>query len=175
MYIRDKKWDDVSRKEWWPICSKTYLVQVIIDHKLTVIDQDRSVTFAQVDDDKRKEILVGDGWHQNYGTTAEPRLSIIDYDNKSGTYKLKNIDNEKGQFQISKIHAVEIDGQDVILAAGDRWAAIFEPKKQWKKTVFHKLSDTTRTFDFAYLGRSGKNLKIATLTGDLSLKVVKLE
>lgn len=122
-----------------------------------------SVKFAQLDRDDELEILVGDGWHQNYGQLAEPRLTMFDH---RGKWEPKLIDTAKPQYSIDRIEVLEQDGQQYVLAAGDRQLRVYDPADWTQRTVHEKSKDWS--WDFAVLRADGEEY-IAVLDGDVQI------
>jgi len=79
-----------------------------------------SVALGDVDGDGRTEIVVGDGWHYDYGKVARPRLAVIKYVNGKWDYKL--IEDVPEQIRIRNIALVDLDrdGRAEIIAHGER-------------------------------------------------------
>lgn len=82
------------------------------------------VTFAQLDGDPEREILIGDGWHQDYGDMAEPRVSLLD--KQDGSYALTTIAVLESQHAVSTIHPFMMSGKHYLFAAGNSRADIID-------------------------------------------------
>lgn len=109
-----------------------------------------SVAFAQLDADPDLEILVGDGWHQNYGELAEPRLTLLDYDREAKTWKPTLLDTVAPQYSIDKIRVVQRDGPTII-AGGDRMLTAYAQANDWQRQVLYEQWHTT-PWDFDVMG-----------------------
>ena len=132
-----------------------------------------SVALAQLDDDPEQEILIGDGWHKNYGKLAEPRLSLVD--RGTGEYTVRVIDTAKPQYAILQIIPIMVDEKTHVLARGDLSIGLYDPEDGWKKqTVYQRTGDKFSPFGMAYLGQAEGQIQLAVLDGGLSLKQVAL-
>ncbi|MDD2426172.1 MAG: TlpA disulfide reductase family protein, partial [Bacteroidales bacterium] len=81
-----------------------------------------AIKIGDGDNDGKKEIYMGDGWHQNYGKIARGRLAVIGEDL---TYRL--IEDIKGQSNLEQIDITDIDGdcRNEVLTAGNRFFRIY--------------------------------------------------
>lgn len=84
----------------------------------------QSVRFGQADDDADPEIFIGDGWHQNYGQFAEPRLSMLD--KQGSTYALETLAILTPQYAVNDIVPFEVDGRRYLFASGNARADIVD-------------------------------------------------
>lgn len=132
----------------------------------------RSLSYAQVDADPEMELVVGDGWHQNYGELAEPRLSLID--NLEDTPKLKNVFLAKGEFAIEKIETLNFAGRTLILAAGEKAIWLLDPTNNWASKEIYTVSNTKNFLDFAILKNLEDGIILAILDGNLLVKKITL-
>lgn len=94
----------------------------------------RSVAFFDTNNDKKQEILIADGWHQDYGKLAENRLSIISFNEKTKKYDLKLISNQKGQPSFEKIIPFSNNNKNYILTVGEKYIDLFDIQNNWKAT-----------------------------------------
>ena len=67
-----------------------------------------SVAVGDVDGDKRPEIIVGDGWHANYGKLARCRIGVIS--RKGNDWKYTLIDDLDDHMRFEKIDLVDLNG-----------------------------------------------------------------
>jgi len=91
-----------------------------------------SALLVQLDADKNPEVLAGDGWHQNYGKIAEPRLTLFDYNEETQAYEPKVLINEKESQQF-RFDFIDQTSNGLILAGGMHGAHVFAPQKDWAK------------------------------------------
>ena len=91
-----------------------------------------SAILVQLDADQSPEVLAGDGWHQNYGKIAEPRLTLFDLNEETQTYEAKVLLNEKGSEQF-RFDVIDQTKEGMILAVGMHGCHVLNPKKDWQK------------------------------------------
>lgn len=106
---------------------------------------------AQLDDDAELEVILGDGWHMNYGEIAEPRVSVFNYDAEKETYTAQVISNEKVGKQYRLDH-ISLTNTGLVLAIGTEKSYLFNPKAEWakKECPASKIVDLGNEY-FAYL------------------------
>ena len=116
---------------------------------------------AQLDEDEELEVVLGDGWHMNYGKLAEPRVSVFNYNPDKGEYEVEVVSNEKvgKQFRIDKI---TITNTGLILTEGREKSYLFDPKNNFRKLVAPsaKIVDLGNNY-FSYLD---EGVKIESIT-----------
>ncbi len=129
---------------------------ILLDKDKNIIDLPsfrgaRSGVFADIDNDGTKEILLGDGWHQNYGKLAEPRFSVLTFNKQTKKYDLKMISNIKGQTSIEKIIPFTLGKKTFIVTAGDKFIELYDPKDNWKQTRIFESTSSGLDVTFAML------------------------
>ena len=129
----------------------------------------RSVAFFDINNDKKQEILIADGWHQDYGKLAENRLSIISFNEKTKKYDLKLIANQKGQPSFEKIIPFSKNNKNYILTVGEKFIDLFEPQNNWKKTrIKEKQGEFGQILDAA-VAKFNNKVKIAIFDKKLEI------
>ena len=129
----------------------------------------RSVAFFDINNDKKQEILIADGWHQDYGKLAENRLSIISFNEKTKKYDLKLIANQKGQPSFEKIIPFSKNNKNYILTVGEKFIDLFEPQNNWKKTrIKEKQGEFGQILDAA-VAKFNNKVKIAIFDEKLEI------
>ena len=103
-----------------------------------------SLCLAQLDSDPELEVLTGDGWHQNYGKLAEPRVTMFDYNKEKDSYIATLLSNEPVPKQY-RIEHLSVTNKGVILAQGPQQSYLFDPKQNWSKKVILTPSGTNAT------------------------------
>ena len=121
-------------------------------------------------------ILIGDGWHQNYGVFAEPRLTWLKFDSARGQYAARLISLTTPQIRIEKIEQVVKEDKEIVLAKGDLFLEAYYPQADWRaRRVYEKSSKNPLThLDFAVLEMEGEDAVMAVFDGDLRLIKVPL-
>lgn len=114
-----------------------------------------SVAIGDLDGDKRDEIVVGDGWHANYGKLARARIGIISRDGNAWKYEL--IEDLEGHMRFEEIELADVnaDGKlDVIGRASQNGALggsirIYERAGgKWRGMTAARLVQTFAAGDF---------------------------
>lgn len=128
------------------------------------------VKFFQADEDEFKEILISDGWHQNYGEIAEPRISMIDYAEENNTYSLENIAILTPQFTVYDMDLFTIQNKPYVLAKGDAQVDLIDLQTKDVKKLLdlpfpeHKVALIDYTSEALTLAVIEDNLTIRTFT-----------
>jgi hypothetical protein len=127
------------------------------------------VKFAQFDDDPDEEILIADGWHQNYGQMAEPRVSLLDK-NGSG-YVLTTLATLRPQYAISTIHPFTVGDKRYLFVVGNSQADIIDLADRSVRNVY---TSGNLFFTAVFIGQKDNEIQIALKEDDLWLKTVSL-
>jgi len=84
----------------------------------------RSVVALDTDGDKKAELFMGDGWHQNYGQHAHGLLTWAKSDGKGG-FTSELIEDTPGQYEIMRTKAATIDGRLVLVTQGSHYVRVY--------------------------------------------------
>lgn len=133
-----------------------------------------SVAVAQLDDDPEKEILIGDGWHQNYGMLAEPRLSLVDHDAGKGNYTLTVVDVAKPQYAISRIIPLSFNNRPYVVTSGNWQVNLYDVQQRWKKQTLYTAKERINNLDVAYLGQDDVGIWLAMLDTNITVQHIQL-
>jgi hypothetical protein len=130
-----------------------------------------AVAALDVDGDSLEELLFADGWHQNYGLFAEPRLSLMDCPAELTRCTLRHLDTLTPQSRIEKIRAVDAGGKLVVLVHGGQFVDAFYPREQWRRVRVHTRENkyALPMLDFAVLDSDKEGVYIAVLDGQAPL------
>jgi hypothetical protein len=120
------------------------------------------VRFAQLDDDAELEILVGDGWHQDFGRIAEPRVSMID--EREGGFVHETLATLRPQHSVSTVRPFELDGKRYVFAAGNSRADIVDLSDRSVRNVY---TSESLFFDAAFLGVDHGRVDVAIKEDDV--------
>ncbi|MBT3244793.1 MAG: TlpA family protein disulfide reductase [Bacteroidetes bacterium] len=101
----------------------------IFDDQNTMLPAKRGVKCLKIADgnnDGENDILIGDGWHQDYGKIARARIAIIHVDGELFEYEL--IEDVKYQYEISQIEVADVDrdGLNEVLSRGNMFFRIYK-------------------------------------------------
>jgi hypothetical protein len=116
-----------------------------------------------------QEIVIGDGWHQNYGQNAQARLSWLKKDSESGRYALQLIDHDTTQYNFSKLKTVELGGSTFIAALGNKQLAVYGPRPTWRKSILYTRTEEENYFDFVPLDSDSNGAWFLVLNKGLHL------
>jgi hypothetical protein len=83
----------------------------------------RSIAVADVYGDGRNEVVMSDGWHQNYGQHARGLLTIARHKPEGFTTEL--VEDTPGQFELMRILPATIDGKPAIVTLGSHYVRVF--------------------------------------------------
>ncbi len=93
----------------------------------------KTVRIADANSDGQTDIILGDGWHQDYGKIARGRLAWVQFKNDSISYEL--IEDVKNQYEISQIEVGDINGDKVneVIARGNQFTRLYQKQSDgWK-------------------------------------------
>lgn len=147
-----------------------YLVKNGKEEILDTLRGASAVQFLDIDNDKIQELLIADGWHQDYGKIAEARLTLFKYDNKEKKYLPKVILNDTLQFRFETISTYKYKDASYVLAAGNLnlWFFKFLKDGSFTKKLIAKKVDPKDALKGEFLGVKENNLIIAVLNKELS-------
>jgi len=132
----------------------------------------RAATFFGRKDDP--QIAIGDGWHQNYGSLAQGRVSVLRRDTASGRYALQLIENDRDQYGYSKLISVTKSGKSYLVGLGNKAVVLFGPEPEWRRTVAHQFVSTETITDLALVEQDENGAWIAIVDGGLRLVHIPL-
>lgn len=94
-----------------------------------------SLAVGDVDGDGRAEIVVGDGWHFDYGKLARARLAIIKY--AKGKWNYQFVEDVPEHISIRNIKLADIDGDGKveIIAQGQRRDSLVGDVRIYQRTA----------------------------------------
>ena len=110
----------------------------------------KSLLATQLDDDPELEVLVGDGWHYQYGLRALAHLRLMDGINLDGTRTIALLTDS---YSINAIEPVRADspGQvGLLLTASSGVHLLHRDGLGWKEQLLHPVDENT-TAVVAYL------------------------
>jgi hypothetical protein len=99
-------------------------------------------------------IVLGDGWHQNYGSFAEGRLSVLDWNEKRKAYGLSLIDWDKSQFAFMDLKFIGSGPTQKLLATGSNTVFLYRYDGSWTKQILAKQTNAMQPFSVIFLEES---------------------
>lgn len=117
---------------------------------------------------EQPDILVGDGWHQNYGQFAQARLSLLRYHTDTARYGLENLGIVPDAWAINRIYALDDDLSRIILVTNNAVVRVSN-KGAWDPIVLVKQTDPNKVFEaFPLRGKKGEDFLVVS-DGKISL------
>ncbi|MEY4669583.1 MAG: hypothetical protein RL518_2282 [Pseudomonadota bacterium] len=102
-------------------------------------------------DPANPDLLLADGWHQNYGQSAQARLALAKRNSAQGTFTSTVVDLDATQYGFSKLLDLSIDGKTYVAALGNKALHVYSSAANWKRTVVHTRQSENSLFDVALL------------------------
>ncbi len=105
------------------------------------------VAVGDLDADGRPEIVVGDGWHSDFGKVARGRLAILK--GRGETWDYEFVEDVPEQIRLREITLVDLTGDDLpeIVVRGDRKSSLGGAVRVYRRTSAGKWQATTLTPD----------------------------
>lgn len=128
-----------------------------------------SVAFYPVAKDGRPEILVGDGWHSNYGQLAEARLSRLIPVNGSARYALDLIHTFTDSYAVNRIMPTAPAADAPVMVMTNNHLYLATPGNEWKFSDLYTQKVTDKVFDVQYVGQNGSDLFVLVSDGSAVL------
>lgn len=113
------------------------------------------------------EIVVADGWHQNYGQFAQGRISRLRRFPDTGRYGLEIVAIDADNYGFSKLLALPDQKTSKVVALGNAYVSVFDLKANGEKQVVHKLQHLDRVSDLAVATSPGGSPCVVVLDGGL--------
>lgn len=121
-------------------------------------------------DPDRPSIVIGDGWHANYGQVAQARVSILRKRPGEARYALEIVDRDTANYSFSRFFTVSHRGKQQIVAVGNAGAIAYtDAEGQWIKSTLYTSSGSGRTFDMALLVNRDEESFFVVIDGGLRL------
>lgn len=116
-----------------------------------------SVAVVQTAESGPRQILIGDGWHQNYGKLAEPRLTLLTLDPATKRYAARVISTTTGQMNVSRILQLGQGPGSTIIAGGDKFIDCYFPGRDWQSIRAYSKStgEYSANLDFTVFRSDG--------------------
>ncbi|MFN4894750.1 MAG: hypothetical protein ACK5GN_10425 [Pseudomonadota bacterium] len=117
-----------------------------------------------IGDSRESMLIIGDGWHPNYGEMAQGRISLLRRINKDSRFALEIIDLDSKNFNFTKFRQLTLASGKGVAALGSSQVVVYRNilGKPEKEVVYTQIG-TTHMLDFAVAatGPSGSILAVA--------------
>jgi hypothetical protein len=127
---------------------------------------------ANLDADPELELLVADGWDQDYGKVAKAQISLYQQ-NADKSYSREIIIEDSEQHRFEDIQIVNCGSTKTILARGNKKVWILrqnQTSKKWEPTLLHTITDEALPFGIAAIGSDANQVMYALIKPELSLE-----
>lgn len=121
------------------------------------------------DNPKTPSIIIGDGWHQNYGQIAQARVSLLKKREGESRYALEILDRDRANTDFSKFFEFTARGRRYIAARGNATIVIYGPEGEWSKKTVYNQTDSSRIMDVAPLPMDSDAVSFAVLDNGIRL------
>jgi len=136
--------------------------------KRTTLPSYRGVrAIAAIGDPAAPELVVADGWHQNYGQLAQGRISRVRRQPDTGRYSLELVTIDPDNYGFSKLLALPAPYSSKIVALGSSSVIVFDVGVSGDRRVIHKIQQPDRVPDLAVTTGSEGLPLIVVLDGGL--------
>ena len=124
---------------------------------IPIIGGVRSLAIGDLDGDGVAEVLLGDGWNQDYGKRARALLTHASW--AGAAFRVEPIENEAEQYTLEQIIAADLDGDgrpEIVTRGNAHVRVLRQSSAGWRgATVARECRDMT-ALDLD--GRSGKDV-----------------
>lgn len=97
-------------------------------------------------------ILMGDGWHSNYGQVAEARLSMLLPVPGTQRYALDLLHVFEGSYAVTRIFPTASDRAAPVLLTTNNHLYLGKPGDNWRFTELYTQKNADKVFEVQYLG-----------------------
>lgn len=115
----------------------------------------------------RDHVVLGDGWHQNYGQLAQGRLSLLTWNERSKRYALEILDRDSTQYNFNKLIPISLDQKRYLAALGNRSFHFYKSTDNWQRTVVYSRASEETFFDVALLSIDSNKARFLVLDKEL--------
>jgi hypothetical protein len=130
----------------------------------------RAVRFLEGRAGAMGALLVADGWHQNYGQSAQARLGLIEYNKSLQRYGHHLIDHDPEQYGFSRLHPINLGEKDFgVVAVGDRFINLYRYANRFQRVRVSAATSQQEVLDGVLLTASEKSALLAVFNGWLDL------
>lgn len=144
---------------------------------LRVLPTYRGVSWLRAapwDKGPRPELFIADGWHQNYGTMGQGRISTLTWNEQLGDYVLRLAELDVKERFFGRLIPVEASGKRYLVAVSGTAVYVYELGKEWRKAKVADHSNQLRPVNAELVGVEGGTLYLAVYHGAVDILAIKL-
>lgn len=125
-------------------------------------------------DPSAPSIVMGDGWHSDYGKIAQGRVSLLRKRAGERRYSLELIDRDTSNYSFNKFYALARGGAHSLFAIGNHSLNMYrESGGDWEKKILYTQENSSRLFDAALVKDEGGRAVFAVLDGGIRTVVAE--
>lgn len=115
----------------------------------------------------RDAVVIGDGWHQNYGQLAQGRVSMLTWSEEAKRYALQIIDRDPSQYNFNKLIPVSNGGTRYLGALGNKSFHFYRATNGWQREILYTRAGEETFFDVAFAGIRDSKARFIVLDKEL--------
>jgi hypothetical protein len=118
-------------------------------------------------------MVIGDGWHADYGRVAQGRVSLLRRRSGERQYSLEIIDRDTSNHSFDKFYVRQSAAKTVVFALGNHSLNQYrDTGAEWEKKVVYAQQDPARLMDMALVKDEGTRVVFAVLDGGIRMVTV---
>jgi hypothetical protein len=130
----------------------------------------RAVRFLEGSAGAAGSLLVADGWHQNYGQTAQGRVGLVEFNKPLQRYAHSLLDYDSEQYGFSRLHALNLGQNEFgVVAVGNRFINLYRSADRFRRVRVAAATSEQELFDAVLLRASQKSVLLAVFNGWVDL------
>lgn len=143
--------------------------------KQTLLPSYRGVRGVKLIADKTNpQILIGDGWHSNYGKIAQGRISLLSREDLHKRFRLELIEKSNTNYNFTKFIPCESKGKRFVIALGNRDVILVPLDDVGEARTIYTQKRADRIMDMAVIEASESGVTIAVLDGGLEVRKAEI-
>ncbi len=115
------------------------------------------------------QLLIGDGWHSNYGQLAQGRLSLLTPISGTDRYSLDLLHIFPGSYAVNRISPSGTAPADPVILATNNHLITALPGASWTFKDLYTQQNTNAVFDAQFVAKSGATIFVLISDGKISL------
>lgn len=118
-------------------------------------------------------VIIGDGWHSNYGKIAQGRISVLRKRQGETRFTLELLDRDSANYNFTKFRKITLGGKPAIIALGSSQIILLSNlKNTLRKRVLYTQKGSSHVLDFDVVDSVGDAVTIAV--ADEGLHIVQV-